>query len=107
VGNRKRRQPAHQPPARTKAPVAPHSPKGAKHPEPAAGKATGGKPGRPPTRGTGTKKAQVLALLRRTQGATLAELVEATGWQAHSVRGFLSGAVGKKMGLEAEIRQAR
>ncbi|MEP7354218.1 MAG: DUF3489 domain-containing protein, partial [Acidobacteriota bacterium] len=32
-------------------------------------------------------------------GASLQELTEATGWQTHSVRGFLSGVVGKKMGL--------
>ncbi len=48
----------------------------------------------------GSKKAQILDLLRRKQGVTLADLMKACGWQAHSVRGFLSGAVGKKMGLE-------
>lgn len=42
---------------------------------------------------------QVLKLLRRNKGASLAELQEATGWQAHSVRGFLSGTVKKRMGL--------
>jgi Protein of unknown function (DUF3489) len=47
----------------------------------------------------GSKKAAVLELIRRAEGATLTELMAATGWQAHSVRGFLSGAVGKKMGL--------
>ena len=47
----------------------------------------------------GSKTARVLDLLRRKDGATLKELVKATGWQPHSVRGFLSGTVGKKMGL--------
>ena len=50
----------------------------------------------------GSKKAIVLELLRRAEGTTLAEIMSATGWQAHSVRGFLSGALGKKMGLSVE-----
>jgi hypothetical protein len=50
----------------------------------------------------GSKKAAVLALLRRKQGATLAEIMKETGWQAHSVRGFISGALGSKMGLAVE-----
>ena len=42
------------------------------------------------------------ALLQRKGGATLTQIVKATGWQAHSVRGFISGALGKKMGLTVE-----
>jgi hypothetical protein len=46
-----------------------------------------------------SKTNQVLDLLRQPGGVTAKELMETTGWQAHSVRGFLSGTVGKKMGL--------
>ena len=47
----------------------------------------------------GTKTDQILALLRQPSGATLESITKATGWQAHSVRGFMSGTISKKMGL--------
>lgn len=48
----------------------------------------------------GSKTQKVLDLLKRPGGVTLQELMKATGWQPHSVRGFLSGNIGKKMGLD-------
>jgi hypothetical protein len=47
----------------------------------------------------GSKAAKVLDLLKRPEGASMKDLLKATGWQAHSVRGFLSGAIRKKMGV--------
>jgi len=87
-------------PARDKATAAPQAapvaPKKARTPKEATAP-SGSPPARP-----GTKTAIVLELLRRPEGATLAELMAATGWQPHSVRGFLSGGLGKKMGLTVE-----
>jgi hypothetical protein len=47
----------------------------------------------------GTKQALLVDLLRRKGGATIAEAAKATGWQPHSVRGAISGALKKKLGL--------
>lgn len=48
----------------------------------------------------GTKEALLIGMLRRPEGATIAQVIEATGWQAHTVRGAISGALKKKRGLE-------
>ena len=47
----------------------------------------------------GTKQAQIIALLQRPEGAAITEIVAETGWMAHSVRGMISGALKKKLGL--------
>jgi hypothetical protein len=50
----------------------------------------------------GTKTEKVLDLLKRPGGTTMKELMKVTGWLPHSVRGFLSGTIGKKMGRKVE-----
>lgn len=48
----------------------------------------------------GTKQASLIAMLRAPDGATIEEITAATGWQAHTVRGAIAGALKKKLGLE-------
>ncbi len=47
-----------------------------------------------------TKQAQVIAMLKRSEGATIQQICEATGWKPHTVRGTFAGAFKKKLGLE-------
>lgn len=54
---------------------------------------------KPPTRRAGTKQAMLIAMLQAPTGATMEEIISATGWQAHSARGAMSAALGKKLGL--------
>ena len=78
-----------QPKSARKATSAKKAPKGRAKPE--VTKAKGAR--------AGSKTGKILDLLKRHGGATLKELMKATGWLPHSVRGFPSGTVGKKMGL--------
>ena len=55
-----------------------------------ARKARAKKPADKPKEDRANKKAEVIAMMKRAKGATLAEIMEATGWQAHTVRGFVS-----------------
>jgi hypothetical protein len=90
-------------PATTEQETATNPPKAAKGaPKKArATKAAKAKDGAPAAR-EGSKKALVLDLLRRKGGATLAEIAKATEWQNHSIRGFISGTITKKMGFQVE-----
>jgi hypothetical protein len=80
-------------PAQHVAPAAPKQAKATKQAKPTDG-------ARPPREFS--KKSIVLELIRRNDGASLREIQSATDWQAHSVRGFISGALSKKMGLAVE-----
>src|ERR1019366_9180373 len=109
--------PAEQPPptkkprsAAQKTHVAPSQARSGKKATPAKKANKGAKSAKSPKKATGacqgSKTSKVLDLLKRSGGATLKELMKATGWQAHSVRGFMSGALGKKMGLAVTSTKA-
>jgi hypothetical protein len=61
-------------------------------------------PGVPRKRREGTKQETALSLLRREEGATIAQICEATGWQPHTVRGFFAG-LKKRQGIEVKVRE--
>jgi hypothetical protein len=74
---------------------------------PAKPKATAAKrgkaaPAKKPTPRAGTKQAQMIEMLKRPEGATVEQIAAATGWQHHTIRGAISGALKKKLGLTVE-----
>jgi hypothetical protein len=81
-----------------------HKAKGAKR-----GKATATEsaPADKPTPRTGTKQAKLIELLKHPEGATVEQIAAATGWQHHTIRGAISGALKKKLGLNIEATRIR
>jgi hypothetical protein len=75
-------------------------------------KAKAAKPGKAapdekPTPRTGTKQALMIEMLKRPEGATVEQIAAATGWQPHTIRGAISGALKKKLGLTVEATRTR
>jgi Protein of unknown function (DUF3489) len=66
-----------------------------------------GEPSETPTPRAGTKQAQMIEMLKRPEGATVEQIAAATGWQRHTIRGAISGALKKKLGLTVEARRTR
>jgi predicted ArsR family transcriptional regulator len=60
-----------------------------------------------PTLRAGTKQALMIELLKRPKGATVEQIAAATGWQHHTIRGAISGALKKKLGLTVEATRTR
>jgi hypothetical protein len=66
-----------------------------------------GEPSPKPTPRAGTKQAQMIGMLKRPEGATVEQIAQATGWQHHTIRGAISGALKKKLGLTVEATRTR
>ncbi len=80
------------------APVAPSADETANEAPPVAAQAQETATPRPRTRES-SKQATIIGMLQRPEGATVPQICEATGWQAHTVRGAFAGALKKKLGL--------
>jgi hypothetical protein len=97
-------------PRRTKAQRRAKGGKPVKRPAPPKKRATAPKQGTAKRKGrkagsgrrTGTKQELLILMLKRAEGVTIEEVVRALGWQAHTVRGAMSGALKKKLGLKID-----
>jgi hypothetical protein len=76
---------------------------------PAAGEpeAAPGQPAAKPTPRAGTKQATMIDMLKRPEGATVEQIATATGWQHHTIRGAISGALKKELSLTVEATRTR
>jgi hypothetical protein len=81
--------------------------KAAKAAPPASEPEATGQPSAKPTPRAGTKQALMIDLLKRPEGATVEQIAAATGWQHHTIRGAISGALKKKLGLTIEATRTR
>jgi hypothetical protein len=88
-------------PAKAKGKKARATARAAAAPEPA------GEPSLKRTPRGGTKQAQMIEMLKRPEGATVEQIAAATGWQHHTIRGAISGALKKKLGLTVEATRTR
>ena len=79
----------------------------AKAPNAKAAKRGKAVPAEKPTPRAGTKQALMIDLLKRPEGATVEQIAAATGWQHHTIRGAISGALKKKLGLTVEATRTR
>ena len=75
--------------------------------KPKAAKPGRAAPAEKPTPRAGTKQALMIDLLKRPEGATVEQIAAATGWQHHTIRGAISGALKKKLGLTVEATRTR
>jgi hypothetical protein len=73
----------------------------------ATGEPAAGEPSAKPTPRAGTKQAKMIEMLKRPKGATVEQIAAATGWQHHTIRGAISGALKKKLGLTVEATRTR
>jgi hypothetical protein len=74
---------------------------------PANGSEADAQPAAKPAPRAGTKQAQMIEMLKRPEGATVEQIAAATGWQHHTIRGAISGALKKKLGLTVEATRTR
>src|ERR687891_740467 len=80
---------------------------GKRRPKAKVAKPGKGAPADKPTPRAGTKQALMIELLKRPEGATVAQIAAATGWQRHTIRGAIAGALKKKLGLTVEATRTR